>query len=367
MASGVIPGCQVMSDLLTFREKGVLFTLLHPQCKLIKSTVAQVLVAEETGGESPGWTWLGCGAVCLIEDTYIHTYFLRLYCVKHATLLWEQELYIPFKYTAPCKFFHTFPADGNQVGLNFANEAEAEEFLLSVEAVQRDQEKMTMMSEKTDVEKKIKSTSDLPNFGTIKRLDLLDKEQHFQKEERPMLKELDPGMRRLLVQASLTEEDLQEKDVSEAVDCIIKQFGGIKAVQRELRNRGPVSHTLPRAAGASISLALKKGPLPPVPSQGSSTSQSTPPFTNSLHQSTIPLQIPLPPSTPAPVLTERIRKSASFKPVASQAASEKGDLILNAMRELFRQKKMQRTSADQSDIEPDTKSDEIFGRNSCLN
>ena len=30
-------------------------------------------------------------------------------------------------------------AQGNQVGLNFANEPEAEEFLLSVEAVQRDQ------------------------------------------------------------------------------------------------------------------------------------------------------------------------------------------------------------------------------------
>lgn len=43
------------------------------------------------------------------------------------------------------------------------------------------------------------------------------------------------------MQASLTEEDLKEKDVAEAVDCIIKQFGGLKAVQRELRNRGTLS------------------------------------------------------------------------------------------------------------------------------
>ncbi|KAK5912390.1 hypothetical protein CesoFtcFv8_002269 [Champsocephalus esox] len=360
MASGVIPGCHVMSDLLTLREKGVLFTLLHPQCKLIQSTVAQVLVSEGTGGESPGWSCLGCGAVCLIEDTSIHTYFLRLYCVKRAMLLWEQELYIPFKYTAPCKFFHTFPADGNQVGLNFANEPEAEEFLLSVEAVQRDQEKMTMMSEKTNVENKNKSTSDPHSSGKIKPLDLLDKEPHFQMEETSTVINqmgLDPAMRRLLMQASLTEEDLKEKDVAEAVDCIIKQFGGLKAVQRELRNRGPVSHTLPRAAGASISLSLKKGPLPPVPSKGSSTPQPAPLWTDSLHQSTIPLQIPPPPSTPAPVLPERIRKSASFKAVGSSTATEKGDLILNAMREVFRQKQMQKRSAD---VEPDTNGDKTF-------
>ena len=31
MASSLIPGCQVMSDLLTIREKGVISTLLQPQ------------------------------------------------------------------------------------------------------------------------------------------------------------------------------------------------------------------------------------------------------------------------------------------------------------------------------------------------
>lgn len=40
------------------------------------------------------------------------------------------------------------------------------------------------------------------------------------------------------MQARLTEEDLKDKDIAEAVDCIINQFGGLKAVQGELRNRG---------------------------------------------------------------------------------------------------------------------------------
>lgn len=54
-------------------------------------------------------------------------------------------------------------------------------------------------------------------------------------------KDLDPAMRRLLMQAKLTEEDLKGKDVAEAVDSIINKFGGLKAVQRELRNRGTIS------------------------------------------------------------------------------------------------------------------------------
>lgn len=34
MASTLIPGCHVMSDLLTIREKGVIFALLEAQCKV---------------------------------------------------------------------------------------------------------------------------------------------------------------------------------------------------------------------------------------------------------------------------------------------------------------------------------------------
>ncbi|XP_039654104.1 neural Wiskott-Aldrich syndrome protein isoform X1 [Perca fluviatilis] len=362
MASSLISGCHVMSDLLTIREKGVLFTLLGPQCKLIKTTVAQVLVAKETKGKSPGWSRLGCGAVCLIEDESIHTHILRLYCVKRAKLLWEQELYIPFKYTATRKFFHTFPADGHQIGLNFANETEAEEFHLAVEAVQRNQEKITWMSEITCAEKKNKSTSYPPDSGS-KPLDHFDRKQHFLMDAPSTTvtptssSDLDSTMRRLLMQSRLTMEDLKDKEIGEAVDCIINQFGGLKAVQRELKKIGPVSQTLPRATGASISLALKKGPLPPVPSiKGRTTSQQTPQCTDTLDQSQIPPWIPPPPSAPAPVLPERVRKSASFKPVGSSKSAESGDIILTALREVFKQKQLrqQRTSTDGSQMEPDS-------------
>lgn len=51
------------------------------------------------------------------------------------------------------------------------------------------------------------------------------------------------------MQANLTAEDLKDKDVAEAVDCIINQFGGLKAVQRELRNRGTLSQKCCAAYG----------------------------------------------------------------------------------------------------------------------
>lgn len=357
MALSLITGSQVISDLLTIREKGVLISLLEPQCKLIKSTVAQILQAESTPGERPSWSRLECGVVCLIEDSSMHSYFLRLYCVKRAKLLWEQEMYIPFKYTAPRAFFHTFPADDYQVGVNFANENEAEEFHHTVEAAC---EKMTSMIEMTAVGS---STRELPadDLG-IEPLDSLNEEKDLPMDTSSTaappasspFKDLDPAMRRLLMQAKLTEEDLKGKDIAEAVDCIISKFGGLKAVQRELRSRGPISQTLPRSAGASMSLSLKKGPLPPVPSiKDSNTFQQTPRDMDTVDKSQTNTPIPFPPPPPPPAPTERIRKSASFKNAGSRKSTETGDLILAALREAFKEKRMlQRSNSE--DGEPTT-------------
>ncbi|XP_072238347.1 actin nucleation-promoting factor WASL [Leuresthes tenuis] len=136
MAYSFTIGTEAMSDLLTIREKGVLVSMLEPHCKLIKTTVAQLLQANDTQRGRPSWHYLDCGVICLTEDYSTRSFFLRLFCIKRAKLLWEQEVYIPFKYTAARPYFHVFPADVHQVGLNFANETEAEEFLLAVETVQ---------------------------------------------------------------------------------------------------------------------------------------------------------------------------------------------------------------------------------------
>lgn len=331
MAFGQVFQSHVMSDLLTIREKGILVRLLEPHFKLVKTTVAQVLQASDSESDRRSWQRLDCGVVCLVQDTSTQSYFLRLYCVQRAKLLWEQELYIPFKYTARCAYFHTFLGEAHQVGLNFANESEAEEFQSAVEGAQ---EKITAMIDRTRSEEKSN-----PSSSTY---DLKEKTEKNSNEEPAsilpvstssnLFSDLDAGMKRLLMEARLSEEDLKNKDVAEVVDTIINQFGGVKAVQRELRKKGPVSQTLPRTAGASISLALQKGPLPPVPStQSSSQTAESTTMTNK--------------SQDSPPEPGRMRRSASFKDVGSAVAPQGSDLMLNALREVFRQKQMFRQNS----------------------
>ncbi|XP_047438183.1 neural Wiskott-Aldrich syndrome protein [Mugil cephalus] len=344
MASYNFPGSAVMSDLLAIREKGVLLSLLEPHCKLIKTTVAQVLQSRE--GECPGWSRLDCGVVCLVEDESVSSHFLRLYCIKRAKLLWEHELYIPFRYTAKCAFFHTFPADDHYVGLNFANKIEAEEFQLAVDAVH---EKMACLIE-ANTETVDRSTSDPCDLDEPE--DDLDEEKHFAVDSpsatvsptTSCFKELDPVMRKLLIQARLTEEDLKNKDIAEAVDCIINRYGGLHAVQRELRKAGPVSQTLPRAAGKSF---YKAQPLPPVPSiKDRTTFEQTTQGTVAPDERKDSAYIV---TSPSPAVTDRITRSTSFKQVGIPTARENGDLILAALKEVFRKKQMLEQSTYQEE------------------
>ncbi|MEQ2222496.1 hypothetical protein ILYODFUR_026974 [Ilyodon furcidens] len=329
MAFGQILQAHIMSDLLTIREKGILVSLLEPHCELVKTTVAQILQASDSEGGSRRWHRLDCGVVCLIEDMSVQSYFLRLYCVQRAKLLWEQELYIPFKYTASRAYFYTFSGENHQVGLNFANESEAEEFQSAVEAAQ---EKMTVMINKTTTIANSNSLINPPVLGEEKLENLYEGAISIPpaRASPSLFSDLDPGMSRLLMKARLSEEDLKNKHVAEVVDCIIKQFGGLEAVQRELKKKGPISQTLPRAAGVSMSLALQKGPLPPVPS--TQNSQETP-----YNVTTIDKSQDAPPAAPA---AETLRRTASFKDMGSSAEPQGSDLILNALREVFRQKQM---------------------------
>ncbi|XP_067316156.1 uncharacterized protein si:dkey-197j19.5 isoform X1 [Pseudorasbora parva] len=48
-------------------------------------------------------------------------------------LQWEQELYTPFEYSETCPYFHTFPGDKCQTGINFADEVEAKQFYIAVQ------------------------------------------------------------------------------------------------------------------------------------------------------------------------------------------------------------------------------------------
>ncbi|XP_032406422.1 uncharacterized protein LOC116711141 isoform X2 [Xiphophorus hellerii] len=197
--------------------------------------------------------------------------------------------------------------------------------------------KMTAMIGKSKTEEKIFSRSNPPALEEKQEDHLYKKPVCFPPvpASPSLFSDLDPDMKKLLMEARLSEEDLKNKDVAEVVDCIINQFGGLKAVQKELKKKGTVSQTLPRSAGASISLALQKGPLPPVPSTQNSeqTTDSTTRTGDSQYT---------PPAAPGP---GRLRRSASFKDVGSSAEPQKSDLILKALREVFNQKQMLRQTS----------------------
>ncbi|MBN3306591.1 WASP protein, partial [Amia calva] len=74
------------------------------------------------------WSLQHCGVICFVKDNPKRSYFIRLYDIKEGKMIWEQELYNQFIYLTPTPYFHTFPADDCQVGLNFADEFEANNF-----------------------------------------------------------------------------------------------------------------------------------------------------------------------------------------------------------------------------------------------
>ncbi|KAK7878458.1 hypothetical protein WMY93_030995 [Mugilogobius chulae] len=121
----------VRSCLLSAQENDRLEELLGRRCASMATAVAQLFMALPN---NPGvWSLQGTGAVCFVKDNPQRSYFIRMFDLKVGKLTWEQELYNQFVYSAPQPFFHTFAADDCQVGLNFADEQEADVFINVIE------------------------------------------------------------------------------------------------------------------------------------------------------------------------------------------------------------------------------------------
>lgn len=131
------------------------------------SAVVQVCFADPPNRSQ--WNKRHCGVVCFIKDNIKRSYFLRVFCLDRQSAIWEQELYSSFDYCAPRPYFHTFEGDVSpdihfiilvnykinlvnifrmqecRIGFNFANEGEAEYFLMAIK------EYLRMKSEKRGV------------------------------------------------------------------------------------------------------------------------------------------------------------------------------------------------------------------------
>ncbi|XP_050968419.1 uncharacterized protein si:dkey-197j19.6 [Labeo rohita] len=122
---------RILSPLLSTRENGLLFSLLSHDCSVLACGIVQLVMA--TPPQKKQWKSHSFGVLCLVQDKSVHSTFMRLYSLKKAKLQWEQELYTPFEYSETCPYFHTFSGDECQIGINFADEDEAKQFYVAVQ------------------------------------------------------------------------------------------------------------------------------------------------------------------------------------------------------------------------------------------
>ncbi|KAA8591401.1 hypothetical protein FQN60_002344 [Etheostoma spectabile] len=232
--------------------------------------------------------------------------------------VWEQELYNQIVYSSPQPFFHTFAADDCQVGLNFAEQQEAEAFQDAVE------DKINQRNNRTDKKQRPPPPSDRgslppvpqekaspgsPGSLHIATVDIQNPDIHasryrsvpspaassllsgrgkkdkkkgkkgpkFSKADigAPSgfkhvghvgfdLNNLDPDLQNLLSQAGIGEDELKDERTSQLIYNVIEQ-----SAPPPPGRQGP----LPAVPGSSPSAPApppprgRSGPLPPIPGQ----------------------------------------------------------------------------------------------------
>ncbi|XP_041860194.1 WASP actin nucleation promoting factor b isoform X2 [Melanotaenia boesemani] len=307
----------VQSFLLSQQENEKVEEMLGRRCASMATAVAQLFMALP---HSPAtWSLQHTGVVCFVKDNPQRSYFIRMFDLKGGNVVWEQELYNQLVYRSPLQYFHTFTADGCEVGLNFTDQQEADAFKNAV------MEKISQRNNRHDKKQRPLPTSDRgllppippekappssPSSFQMATVDIQnpdiqssryrsmpaptpplavsgkDKKKKKDKKKGPKISKadigapsgfkhvshvgwdpnnLDPDLSKLLSQAGIGEAELRDEQTSQLIYNIIEKSGGMEAVKREAR---AAEHPPPPPPG-------RQGPLPPLP--GSSPSAPTPP------------------------------------------------------------------------------------------
>ncbi|KAK1898981.1 Wiskott-Aldrich syndrome protein [Dissostichus eleginoides] len=254
------------------------------------------------------WSLQHTGVVCFVKDNPQRSYFIRMFDMKMGRMVWEQEIYNQIVYSSPQPFFHTFESDDCQVGLNFSMQQEAEDFRHAVE------DKINQRNTRQVKKQRPPPPSDRGNLPRVPiekgghgalhmatvdiqnpdihssryrampppavSLGLISKEKKDKKKGKkgPKLSKadigapsgfkhvghvgwdpnnIDPDMWKLLSQAGISADAMNDEQTSQMVLNVIEQSGGMEAVKREMNRGGPP----PPPPG-------RQGPLPPVPGLG---------------------------------------------------------------------------------------------------
>ncbi|XP_051509053.1 actin nucleation-promoting factor WAS isoform X2 [Myxocyprinus asiaticus] len=284
--------------------------------------------------EPTRWTLQQAGVVSFVKDSPQRSYFIRLYDMKAGKLVWEQEIYNQLMYQRSKPFFHTFSGDECQVGLNFADVTEAENFFTVVEEkISQRNNRFEKQQRKGSVSRDCGALPPRPppdGFGTPtmppmvpitvqnqiiptkSKKEKKEKEKKNKKKGSKLLKgdigapsgfthvshcgmnsnNLDPDLMKLLSRAGISEADLNDSETSRLIYDVIERSGGMEAVkmafhhQESPRPPVPGGHrgSLPQVPTGHSSAPTppqgRTGPLPPVP--GSIQSSGPPPTRGSL-------------------------------------------------------------------------------------
>ncbi|XP_045623813.2 actin nucleation-promoting factor WASL isoform X1 [Procambarus clarkii] len=114
------------STLLGRDENETIFRLLGTRCQTLSTAVVQVFGTD--GPHHNVWRKRHFGVATFTKDNVRRSYYIQVYDIVAAKRVFEQELYNQFNYTASMPFFHQFEAEDQMIGLNFADEGEANAF-----------------------------------------------------------------------------------------------------------------------------------------------------------------------------------------------------------------------------------------------
>jgi len=337
------------SMLLSAEENQMVIALVGPRCQTLATTVAQVYRSEGPG-HNYRWNKRTCGVICFVKDNLRRSYFIRVYDMDRTVLVFDQEIYNQFRYKAPRPYFHTFEGDDAQIGLNFADEAEAEIFQKTVEsklAERRKRRERRQASRKQQgghvdhgngaVKHGVQNGGVAGDVGgkggsaplqtvQINRRDQggqagkkVDKKK-LKKEDIGMptnfqhishvgwdpnhgfdLENVDPNLKKFFHKAGVDEKALQDKDTRDFIYDFIDKHGGVEAALREVNSNGNSMEltAAPPPPPRSLTNPGQPSSRPPPPSRVQAAAPPPPPPASAPSNRSAPSHRAPPPPAPA--------------------------------------------------------------------
>ncbi|CAM4561585.1 unnamed protein product [Leuciscus chuanchicus] len=314
------PMSNVGSVLLTQQENEVLFSHLGRKCTSLSSAVVQVYGADRNSS----WVKKCCGVACLVKDSSLRSYFIRVFDMKEGKILFDQELYNSFSINSSRPYFITFAGDTSQIGLNFASEEDAKRFRSTANDLLlrrgRKTEKRrdppngpsgllgpTLPMATVDIKNPEINNQRYQNNTQMNNINLTkfarkDKGKNNNKKKKISkaeigtpsnfrhvghvgwdpntgfdLNNLDPDLKNLFDMCGISEDQLKDKETSKVIYDFIEKKGGVEAVKIELRRQAPPPPPSRGGVPPPPPPHNSGPPPPPPPSRGRGAPPPPPP------------------------------------------------------------------------------------------